>query len=165
MRQVSVAVMAIGVGIIMGSCQKEKIIPGQTNDNTTVVEPMAVEKYSGANRNFYYMYNPEQGIIEGVGCYSPGWNCLPTMELHSKIAMELQTITDVIGSGVKTAVQAAFISHTSTLLSVFPEDVVLGVIDGSLTVKNHGDLSAGETAYVQFYDINEQLVVAVPLKL
>ena len=152
--------------IMLSACNKEEIVPLKKELSVTeeIVEGPTAKygAYGSAWKELQLGQYPYDNSYFAV-CVTPGLTCYrPTLWL-----LGIEIINDavnVVNTEVEGDIQAFFLANQDTLNNTIPDSLLQGVIDGDMTVVNYGDFEVGSSAHLIFYDLNDELVLAIELE-
>ena len=155
-------IFVLGLSMTMLSCRKEEIKPNSPSEQTMpVLKTNIIDDKE--HEKLYITYNSYFQEWDCF-CHGEGGNCLPAIDVAAESILDiLSTIFDAIASQDDLAVQQLFSVYQSSLETICPGDLILGVIDGDLTVEKMNDANGEPITYLHFHNQSDEIVKTLPI--
>lgn len=135
------------------SCNKENIEPIEED----LTDEVNITTKANAKYPIFYLNGTTDDPT--THCEGSGGNCLPPVEVNGIIDVDIVDETiDAVNGQNPMDIRYVFTKYSDELIKIMPETIVKGVVKGNYTVENTGDFTEESTAFLQFFDTNEELV-------
>lgn len=149
MKRIMIGVIALSS--VMFACNKEEIAQTNLKQNTNVEKAS-----SGSHNRIFHMKNGK------VWCDNTGGNCLNGVDVVASLLPTINDGIEVVKHGNSSQIIDFYESNQNDLGTVMGSDCVKGVINGTYAVKVNGSMD--DIAYFQYYNSENKLYKAIPLK-
>lgn len=145
---------ALALSLLILSCTKEAIVTEEKKQ-----EPI---KTRATHKVFEYIV--WEGEVIGAWCHRSNGNCLPTVVVTPGTYDHIEEVEKVILAGVASDIATKFQNDQNIISTYIDPSDVNKVISGVYTVKSTRGYYDSSEIYFHFYNQQNNLQVAYPLK-